>query len=453
MHQPEPPAESANNADAEVAPDSRPAGGDNPDNGKSSSEVPTTIDLVRMQDDELAVMAMSNGRGRAGSTVRHNHRVYRVPNLGGTPLSNISLPDHKMEPYGSTAELFQAVKAVFNDHAACSEPTAQLLTYWVFASWFADCFTFAPSLVITGPARESDSLLLLLSYVCRLPLLLAAIGPAAFASLPLEFTPTLLIREPDLGKRMLALLRASNSRSYLMVASGGMRDLYCPKALYLGERAPVGILGSHTIYMELSPSLASVSNRGLPTRQRVLQLQNRLLSYRVINAAKVVNSSFDATFLPDIRVVARVLGACIVDDVKLQADLVPLLAKQEEKLSTRRKDLDATVLEALLLHCHEQQSKIFVRDITKTVHRICKERGERLEVAVEEVGHKLKSLGLLTRRLGSAGRGLKLDQETQALVHERANVYHLISPDYQDEDCHHCQRLQVIGAEEVVKEV
>lgn len=453
MHQPESPAESANNADAQVAPDSRPAGGDNPDNSKLPIEVPTTIDLVRMQDDELAVMAMSNGRGRAGSTVRHNHRIYRVPNLVGTPLSNISLPDYKMEPYGSTAELFLAVKAIFNDYAACPEATAQLLTYWVFASWFADCFTFAPSLVITGPARESDSLLLLLSYVCRLPLLLAAIGPAALASLPLEFTPTLLIREPDLGKRMLALLRASNSRSYLMVTSGGMRDLYCPKALYLGEHAPAGILGGHTIYMELSRSLASVSNRGLPPPQGVLQLQNRLLSYRVINAAKVVNSSFDATFSPDIRVVARVLGACIVDDVKLQADLVPLLAKQEEKLSPPRKDLDATVLEALLLHCHEQQGKIFVRDITKTVHQIYQERGERLEVTVEEVGHKLKALGLFTRRLGSAGRGLKLDQETQALVHQHAYAFDLMAPDYLEQDCHHCQQLQVTGAQAVVKEV
>ena len=452
MHQPEPPAESVNNADAEVAPDSRPAGGDNPDYGKLPSEVPMTIDLVRMQDGQLAVMAMSNGRGRAGSTVRHNHRVYRVPNLVGTPLNNVSLPDHKMEPYGSTAELFQAIKAVFNDHAAWSEPTTQLLTYWVFASWFADCSTFAPALVLTGSVREGDSLLLLLSYVCRFPLLLAGIGPAAFASLPLEFTPTLLIREPDLGKRMLALLRASSSRSYHMVAAGGMRELYCPKALYLGEHAPISLLGSNTIRMEL-PNSASVSNRGLPSRERVLQLQNRLLNYRVRNSANVVNSSFDAAYSPDVRAIAQVLGACIVDDVKLQADLVPLLAKQEEKLGSRRKDLEATVLEALLLHCHGQQSKIFVRDITKTVHQIYRERGERLEIAVEEVGYKLKGLGLFTRRLGSSGRGLKLDEETQALVHERAHAYQLISPDFQDEDCQHCQRLQVTALEEVVKDV
>jgi len=165
-----------------------------------------------------------------------------------------------------------------------------------------------------------------------------------------------------------------------------------------------------------------------------------------------VNSSFDAAFSPDICAIARMLGACIVDDVKLQAGLVPLLAKQEEKLGSQRKDLEATVLEALLLHCHGQQSKIFVRDITKTVHQIYRERGERLEVAVEEVGYKLKSLGLFTRRLGSSGRGLILDEETRALVHERGHAYQLL-PEFQDEDCHHCQRLQVIALEEVVKDV
>jgi len=75
MQQPESPVESANNSDAQVAPDSRPAGGDNPDNGKLPIEVPTTIDLVRTQNDELAVLAMSNGGGvpvpRSGTTIAY----------------------------------------------------------------------------------------------------------------------------------------------------------------------------------------------------------------------------------------------------------------------------------------------------------------------------------------------------------------------------------------------
>lgn len=452
MDQPEPPAESGHNAGGDAAPDAPMALGLNHGGRENSSAVPpATIDLVRGKDGDVGIMWIQNGKGRAGSTITHNHRVYRVPRFAGLPLTHIPLPHYKMEAYGATRELFLAVKSVLSEPAACSEAAAQLLTYWAFSSWFADCFTLAPSLVVTGPAQEADLLLLLLSYVCRFPLLLAAIGPGALASLPLEFTPTLLIREPDRSKRMMALLRASTHRSYLMVASGGIRDLYCPKVLYLGEHAELGVLGGNTIRMELSPSSTTVSRRDLPSWQSVLHLQSQLLRYRVLNSGKVVNSSFDAAFSPDIRAAARVLGACIVDDTKLQADLLPLLAPQEERLGKRRKDLEATILEALLSHCHEQQSKIFVRDVTKTVNQIYKERGERLEVAVEEVGHKLKSLGLVTRRLGSAGRGLKLDLETQALVHERAYAYQLISPDYQDDDCHHCQRLQVAPAEEVVK--
>ncbi len=454
MDQPELPAESGRKAGGEAAPDTPTVVGiDNGGRENLPSEPPVTIDLVRMGDGDVGILRMQNGKGHARSAITHHHRVYRVPKFAGLPLTNIPLPHFKMEAYGTTRELFHAVQSVLSEPASCSEPAARLLTYWAFASWFADCFTFAPSLAITGPAQQADHVLLLLSYVCRFPLLLAAIGPGAFGSLPLEFTPTLLIREPELSKRMVALLRASNHRSYLMVASGGIRDLYCPKALYLGEHAPAGVLDGNTIRIELSAGSASVPGRGLPAWQSVLHLQTQLLRYRVWNAAKVANSSFDAAFSPEIRAAARVLGACIVDDTKLQADLLPLLAPQEERLGKRRKDLQATVLEALLLHCHEQQSKIFVRDITKTVNQIYRERGERLEVAVEEVGHKMKSLGLVTRRLGSAGRGLKLDLGTQALVHERAYAYHLLSPDCQDDDCHHCQRLQVIPEQEVVKGV
>lgn len=452
MEQPKAQAETVKDAAGNPPPDQSPvARTDGHNKGDLSSEPPTTIDLVRRENGELAIVRMQNGHGRAGSTITHNNRLYRIPHLIGTPLSSIPLPHQKAQAYGSSGELFQAVNLLFKEHAPCSEPATRLLTYWVLASWFTDCFALAPCLVITGPPLAADLLLLLLSYVCRFPLLLAGIGPGAFGSLPMEFTPTLLIREPELSKRMASLLRASTQRSYLTVGSGGVRDLYCAKAVYVGGHGEVEMLGPHTIHLELTlnPDSAHRSRR-LPSWQQVLTLQDRLFNYRMACSARVVNSDFDVAFAPDTRAVARVLGACILDDPKLRAELVPLLAPHHERRVRRRNDLEAIVLKALLLHCHEEQGKIFVRDITKTVNQIYKDGGERLEAAVEEVGHKLKSLGLFTRRLGSAGRGLELDQQTQALVHERAYAQQLVSPDERDEGCQHCQQLQVTPEEGVV---
>jgi hypothetical protein len=446
MEQPKAPGEAVKNAAGTLPRNESPVTGtDVLDKRDLSSEPPTTLDLVRRKNGELAIIKMQNGRGQSGASVTHNHRIYRVPDLMGTPFSSIPLPQEQPQKYGSSGELFQAVNLLFKEHASCSEPATRLLTYWVLATWFADCFALAPCLVITGPPWEADLLLLLLSYVCRFPLLLAAIGPGAFGSLPMEFTPTLLLREPELNKRMASLLRASTRRSYLTVGSGGVRDLYCAKAVYVGEHGELEMLGPHTIHVELTLNSESAPRSSrLPSWQEVLTLQDRLFNYRMACSARVVNSDFDVAFTPDIRAVAQVFGACILDDPKLRAELVPLLAPHHEQRLRRRSDLESTVLQALLLHCHEEKDKIFVREITKTVNQIHKDRGERLEATAEQVGHKLKSLGLFTRRLGSAGRGLELDQQTQALVHERAEAQQLLSPDETDEECQHCQKLQVI---------
>lgn len=427
---------------------------DNSEQIELSSQPPTIIDLARDSEGELGVVQIQNGKGRIASSVTHNGRTYRVPELIRTSFSQIPVPQLGRQPYGSTRELLQTLGEFFQKHSPCSEPDIRLLAYWVLSSWFTDCLPLSPLLVVTGPALEAELLLLLLSCVCRLPFLLAAVGPAAFASLPMEFTPTLLIREPELNKRMADLLRASAQPNCFTVVPRGVRDLYCAKAIYVRAHGDVAMLGPYTVHIELAPQPDLVfRGERLPSRVEVQKLQNKLFTYRMFNNPEVVRSDFDAALSPNTRAVVRVLGARIVGDRALQAELVALLTYQDEKLIKHTDDLEGTVLEALLLHCHQQQSKSLVREITKTVNQIYEDRGGRLKASVEEVGHKLKSLGLLTRRLGSAGRGLKFNEETQLLVHERAYAHQVISPDDRDEGCTHCQRLQLTRPEEVVKGV
>jgi len=427
---------------------------DNLEQTEPSSHPPTIIDLVRDSEGELGVVQLQNGKGRIGSSVTHNGRTYRVPELFRTSLGQIPVPQFGRQRYGSTRELLQTLGEFFQKHGPCSEPNTQLLAYWVLSSWFTECLPLSPLLVITGPALEAELLLLLLSCVCRLPFLLAGVGPAVLAWVPMEFTPTLLIREPQLNKRMADLLRASGQRNYRTVGPRGVRDLYCAKAVYVRAHGDVAMLGPYIVRIELAskPDLVLRGER-LPSPEKVQQLQNKLFTYRMFNNGGVTRSDFDAALSSDTRAVARVLGSCIVGDQELQAELVPLLTRQDERLSKHSKSLEATVLEALLLHCHQQQSKSLVREITKTVNEIYEGCGERLKATAEEVGHKLKSLGLLTRRLGSSGRGLKFNEETQLLVHERAYAHHVISPDDQDEGCMHCKQLQGVGPEEIVKGV
>jgi hypothetical protein len=62
-------------------------------------------------------------------------------------------------------------------------------------------------------------------------------------------------------------------------------------------------------------------------------------------------------------------------------------------------------------------------EIANEVSYIAKARGERLQYSAEIIGHRLKKVGLVTRRLGKVGNGLMMDPTTIARVHELAAVY------------------------------
>jgi hypothetical protein len=63
-------------------------------------------------------------------------------------------------------------------------------------------------------------------------------------------------------------------------------------------------------------------------------------------------------------------------------------------------------------------------------------RGERLNYSAETIGHRLKKVGLFTRRLGKAGKGLVMDLATTTRVHELAAVYGGVGLDQTESNLH-----------------
>ena len=137
------------------------------------------------------------------------------------------------------------------------------------------------------------------------------------------------------------------------------------------------------------------------------------------------NSDFDASLLTsDTRAIANALGACIIESPGLQSKLISLLAPFEsQRQADRSTSLEALTLEATLNLAHSGQGQILVNEIANEVNRIALARGERLQYSAETIGHKLKKIGLVTRRLGKAGKGLVMDLATMAGVHDLAAVY------------------------------
>ena len=130
--------------------------------------------------------------------------------------------------------------------------------------------------------------------------------------------------------------------------------------------------------------------------------------------------AFDAAdLLPDIRPVTNALGACVANSPKLQSELITLLAPQiEQRMADRSGSREGATIEAILAPSHQGKSRLLASEIAIEVNRIAKTRGERLKFKSEDVGHALKKVSLFTQRLGSAGRGLVLNQANLTHAHE-----------------------------------
>jgi hypothetical protein len=253
--------------------------------------------------------------------------------------------------------------------------------------------------------------------------------------------PTALFYDPNISKQMVTTLGCTSTRGYLINDGSGYKDLFGPKGLYLGPDVSVDRIPRCSLQVRLQPTApAPAKQDSLRLNEAIVKdLQNQLLRYRCKNLVRVYNSNFDASLLTsDTRAIANALGACVIDSPELQSQLISLLTPLEsQRQADRSTSLEALTLEATLNLAHSSKEQILVNEIANEVNRIALARGERLHYSAETIGHRLKKIGLVTRRLGKAGKGLSMDLATLKQAHELAAGYGGASLE-QDENNLHC---------------
>jgi hypothetical protein len=124
------------------------------------------------------------------------------------------------------------------------------------------------------------------------------------------------------------------------------------------------------------------------------------------------------------RAIANALGSCIVEAPRLQTQLVALLkAQARQQVADRFGGDEALVTGAALALCRPDKSEFFVKEIAAEANRLVEARGETRKISPETAGHKLKKVGMFTRRLGQSGNGLTLNQATRTRLYEIAASY------------------------------
>jgi hypothetical protein len=381
-----------------------------------------SIELVAdPQSGRLLLLITSNRTLRLARSVEYGGNTYVAPELDAVTLRAVRFP-HEISDFGSTKELFFGIRAVFTEYGF-SEEVSLVGTYFVIGTWFPDCVPEAPCLLISGPRAEAHLFIQILACLVRHSVQLAHFDSKSLSSLA-KIQPTLLIGQESLSVSKLRLLFASNNPNAYVPSKDGLASIYSAKAIFLGMQSDEDSLGNATLRLTLSPLRGKLPVLDSKSEQQIaVKFQSRLLCYRTRNIEKVRESAFDFPWLASgARVLARILGACIIDAPELQADLAPFFQRQQQANQEQNwLDHRCVAIEAGLAICHSERPEplMYVGEFADGVNAVLKGRGASESLEPKELGAIMRSLGFSPKR-SSRGYAFRITDEFRRLIHRLA---------------------------------
>jgi len=309
-----------------------------------------------------------------------------------------------------------------------------LVAAGIAATWVTDCVPCPLVINLWGDVGVENTLLDFMGCVCRRALRLVEPSLRELSGLPTGLTPTLILTRPS--KPVLSRLVMAASGHFF--ARGEVINLQSPIIVYTSQPVQVPAMS-----IPLPPATHAVRRITKLEAQKIVdRFQPRLLDYRLKNYQEVTNAQFDVPgFCPEVRQVARVLGAVVEGSASLQASITDALrGLNEQRKGERSQTAAAVVLEALLAVSHGQAPGAYVGAICDLANGFLEDRDETTRLSPKAVGEILRQeLGLVARRRAH-GYELALDVGTQRRVHHLAvahDVLELVS------GCPRCQEIPV----------
>lgn len=417
------------------------------------------IELVADPTDEgrLVLLSWAEGKGR----IQPRARVERPTKWGPkTELQTITFEPEDLDPtfrramrfpsrvdsFGSSRELLDSIFGIIKRFTGLADDHVLLAAHSALASWFLDATDFPAALVICGPlCPQGERLFRVLSCLYRRALLLGEISLASLCSLPMNFSPSLFIERYDHSPEFQRVIRATRTRGSIP-SKGKFVSTRCTTVICSEEPLNGAIPDGHAIEIPVSHTRVPLPVLNEAAQQSIAEeFQPKLLMYRLMNHAHVRSSTFEAASLTSsVNELARSLGSCVVDNPDRQEDIIRLLKEKDARAQEEDSwDLRVTVLEALLLLCHKKKESIHVGEVADVCNSNLDQIGELLVLTPRTVGNKLRVLGLTTRRLDSAGRGLFLTAKIRERIHRLAWDYKLQLQPGREEQCDDCLVLEM----------
>jgi hypothetical protein len=363
-----------------------------------------------------------------------------------TPTAAASLIKHlpgRPVAYERTEVLFAAVADFIEEKSGIDSCEATLLAFLSFSSFFCDCLDMAPCLLLRGAPLQAISLLRILGCVCRHPLL--SVG-SSVAGLPRELRPTRLICQPDahIDKQLAALTLQGFG-----IIDPRPRQITAASVIYAGDAELRSQFADICLQLRVLPGNRIFGSKDEDhTTAAIDNIQNQMLAYRLQNHSKVKASEYDVPqFCGATREYARTFGRCIVDAPDLQARLATLLLAQDQAERTETAGaVDAVVIEALVVCCHERKASVHVGEVATLANAILGRGGETVNLSDKQVGGRMKKLGFRTSRLDAGGRGIYLLNGSCERVHKLARAFDVPTLREDQPGCPYCTQTNELHA-------
>ena len=393
----------------------------------------------------LVLLFHKAGKKKIAPQIEHSSCIYQPPSLAEAMARAIRVPDDA-KSYHSTRKLLCRIRELFERNAGLPQPEAALITAWAASSWFADCLSSPPTLLISGPGLDhAIRLFRLLHCLCRRPVLLGDFSRSTFLALaPLGVT--FLVNQPGLSPKIRALWSTSNFRGVYVFGNGKISSVACSKAVFLGMDH---VQGDEGVHVALPPARCDLPSLG-EQQQSVIaeEIQPQLLMYRLRKLDEVCKFSpnkLGSTFMG--TEAARSLAASVLGEPEIIESIAPLLLRfQQEKTTRRACDVHPAMIEVGWAPSHVDR-EIGISRLTELTNALLRSRGEILEYSSAEVGWKLRNLGFRHHR-NRHGMVLQFSNENRLLIHQLAAQWTLnLRP---LADCALCSVREVIAAKGVM---
>jgi hypothetical protein len=387
----------------------------------------SAIELVAsgLVDDQLKLLFWDGTKAIIAPEAEREQLIYKPPDLHASISQAIRLPRGETA-FGKSGALFAEIRNLFENYIGLSEREAALLTLWVITSWFPDCVPNPPQLSISGPdTRLGIKLLLLLHCLCRHALLITDLNRHSFCSLVPLMRPTLLVSQPGLSPKLLSLWHATAfSGVFVPGKEGSLVNVTCSKAFFRGMESAPCSWGDDALHLALPLARGQFPPLDESRRSEIAdRFQPRLLRYRLKNFRRVQESAAAPPTAPDSGT-GRNLAAYVEVDDDIAKSAATLLQSQEQDAVARRGcDVNRAVVEVIWTPSHER-GEISVSEIQGLTNALLRARGETTEFSSEEIGWRMRDLGLYRHR-SAKGMILKFSRDSRARIHQLSRDFNL----------------------------